>query len=289
MHAAALNHRDLFITQGLYAGIQLPSILGSDGAGLLDGQKVIINPGLDWGPQEEHQDRKFRVLGMPDHGTFAEQILIPKIYVHPMPAHLAFEAAAALPLAGLTAYRAVFSQGRLAQGQRVLITGIGGGVALFAMQFALAAGASVFVTSGSDTKIQKAVDMGAEGGINYKQKDWAKELKSSKRQFDLIIDSAGGPSFRYLLDLADFGARIVVYGGTVGKIDGLSPQRLFWKQLSIIGSTMGSPADFSAMLNFVEKHEIQPVVDRVFAIHEAKAAFQRMENGDQFGKIVLKI
>ncbi|MCB0531426.1 MAG: zinc-binding dehydrogenase, partial [Saprospiraceae bacterium] len=192
-------------------------------------------------------------------------------------------------LAGLTAYRVLFSRCQLKAGERVLITGVGGGVALMTMQFAMAAGAEVFVTSGSDDKLAKARKMGAQGGVNYRQTDWDKQLKTSIGGFDVLIDSAGGDGFSALLPLCNPGARIGVYGGTLGKVNGLSPQILFWKQISILGSTMGTLEEFGAMLEFVTRHKIVPVVDSVFRLEEGNRALRRMAETDQFGKIVLKI
>lgn len=289
LRAAALNHRDLFITQGLYAGIKFPTILGSDGAGEYRGKAVVIDPSLDWGGDPKAQGRGFRVLGLPDDGTFATQIAIPRSNIHPKPQHLDWEQAAALPLAGVTAWRVLFTRCQIKAGERVLITGIGGGVALMVLQLAIAAGAEVFVSSGSDEKIAKAVSLGAKGGANYRLPDWDKTLKKDAGGFDVVIDSAGGDGFGALLGLCNPGARIGVYGGTQGKINGLSPQPLFWKQVSILGSTMGTRLDFRRMLAFVSKHEIVPVIDSVFALSDGNEALKKMEKGDQFGKIVLRI
>lgn len=289
LRAAALNHRDLFITQGLYAGIKFPTILGSDGAGEYRGKAVVIDPSLDWGGDPKAQGRGFRVLGLPDDGTFAAQIAIPRSNIHPKPQHLDWEQAAALPLAGVTAWRVLFTRCQIKAGERVLITGIGGGVALMVLQLAIAAGAEVFVSSGSDEKIAKAVALGAKGGANYRLPDWDKTLKKDAGGFDVVIDSAGGDGFGALLGLCNPGARIGVYGGTQGKINGLSPQPLFWKQVSILGSTMGTRLDFRRMLAFVSKHEIVPVIDSVFALSDGNEALKKMEKGDQFGKIVLRI
>ncbi len=289
LRAAALNHRDLFITQGLYAGIKFPTILGSDGAGEYRGKAVVIDPSLDWGGDPKAQGRGFRVLGLPDDGTFAAQIAIPRSNIHPKPQHLDWEQAAALPLAGVTAWRVLFTRCQIKAGERVLITGIGGGVALMVLQLAIAAGAEVFVSSGSDEKIAKAVSLGAKGGANYRLPDWDKTLKKDAGGFDVVIDSAGGDGFGALLGLCNPGARIGVYGGTQGKINGLSPQPLFWKQVSILGSTMGTRLDFRRMLAFVSKHEIVPVIDSVFALSDGNEALKKMDQGDQFGKIVLRI
>jgi len=289
LRAAALNHRDVFMTQGLYAGIKYPSILGSDGAGEWHGQRVVIYPALHWGDNLNFQGKNFRVLGMPDDGTFAEQICLPRKNIFPMPAHLTWEEAAALPLAGLTAWRTLFSRCKLKKGEKILISGIGGGVALTALQLAVAVGADVFVTSSSAEKIGKAVKLGAKSGANYREEGWDKRLKQDVGGFGVIIDSAAGDGFAAFPGLCNPGGRIGVYGGSLGKINGLSMQPVFWKQISILGSTMGNPHEFKAMLDFVAKHEIVPVVDSVFPLSEGNVAFEKMEKGEQFGKIVLQI
>jgi NADPH:quinone reductase-like Zn-dependent oxidoreductase len=289
LKAAALNHRDVYATKGLYPGVTFPIILGSDGAGVLDGRDVVINPSLGWGENPNFQQKSYKILGSPDNGTFAEKILISKSNVFDKPTHLNYEQAAALPLAGLTAYRALFSKCQLQKGEKVLISGVGGGVALFACQFAIAAGAEVFVTSGSEEKIEKAKSLGAKGGANYRSEEWAKELKGIAGGFDVIIDSAGGEGFSSFLKIANSGGRIATYGGTRGKIQNLSPQILFWKQITIFGTSMGSDDDFKNMLDFVNQHKIVPVVDTVFDLKDGNDAFKRMDQGLQFGKIVLAI
>jgi zinc-binding alcohol dehydrogenase/oxidoreductase len=290
--AAALNHRDVWIQMGRYAGLKFPIILGSDGAGEVSavgadvdrrwlGQQVIINPGAEWGDNPRAQSRQFKILGLPDNGTFAQFVKTPAQSLVQKPDHLNFEAAAALPLAGVTAYRALCIRANLHDTDRILITGIGGGVALFALQFAVAAGAQVYVTSSSDEKIARAQELGAIGGANYKDVDWAKKLKAEVKGFDLIIDGAGGDGFAHLLDLAAPGGRVVVYGATQGLPKELDLRRVFWKQLNIIGSTMGTQGDFEAMVRYVQSRHIVPVVDQVFPLEETA--------GQQFGKVVLAI
>ena len=289
IQAAALNHRDVWITRGLYPGIVFPGILGSDGAGRLNGRELIINPNIGWGDNLRHQKKSYSILGMPKHGTMAQKVAVEANKLHDKPTHLSWEEAAAMPLGGMTAYRAVFTRGVLQAGEKVLITGIGGGVALFAMQFALAAGAEVYVTSSSDQKIARAMEMGASGGADYKLEGWEKELASQAGGFDLIIDSAGGPGFGFFPKLCNYGARIVTYGGSKGAVPNFTPQSIFWKQISILGSTMASDQEFADMVAFVNQHQIHLVVDSVFSITEATAAFERMVKGEQFGKIVLRI
>jgi zinc-binding alcohol dehydrogenase/oxidoreductase len=287
--AAALNHRDVWISKGMYPGIECPIILGSDGAGELDGAAVVIDPSFNWGDDPRAQANDYHILGLPTNGTFAEKVVVPAANVHPQPGHLTAIEAAALPLAGVTAYRAVFSRGDLQAGEKVLISGVGGGVAMMAFQFAVAAGAEVFVTSGSPEKILRAIELGAKGGANYKTDIWHKELLGQAGGFDLIVDSAAGDGFATLLKLCNPGARIVIYGGTRGKINGLSPQLLFWRQVSILGSTMGHAGEFADMLQFVSDKKIYPVVDTTFALRDANAALKRMDEGKQFGKIVLEV
>lgn len=289
LHAAALNHRDVYITKGQYANIQYPCIPGSDGAGEYRGKPVILYPAFDWGKDSRAQGKDFRVLGMPDNGTFAEYIAIPRTHLFIRPPHLTSEQAAALPLAGMTAYRTLFTRCALKKGERVLVTGIGGGVALFAFQFALAAGADVWVTSGSEEKIQKAIQLGVRGGVSYRTDGWDKQLKQQAGGFDVVIDSAGGDGFAALPGLCNPGARIGIYGGSLGKVNGLSPQLLFWKQISILGSTMGTITDFRNMLAFVNKHQIVPVVDTVYPLKDGNQAMARMDQWAQFGKIVLTV
>lgn len=300
VHAAALNHRDLWIQKGQYAGLKFPVVPGSDGAGVVErvgpgvdaawvGRSVVINPSLDWGPSVEAQGKDFRILGLPDSGTFAEWIKVPAANLAPMPPHLSFAEAASLPLAGLTAYRALFTRGRIQAGEKILVTGIGGGVALFLLRFGLAAKARVFVTSGSEEKLRRAMDLGAAGGVNYNDEKWAEALQEKAGPFDCIIDSAGGPGFPKLCDLCRPGGRLVFFGATVGNPKELPLRKVFWRQLDLLGTTMGSPADFSDMMDFVERERIVPVVDGIYPLEQADEAFRRMDAAGQFGKLVLKI
>ena len=285
--AAALNHRDNWILKGQYPGLREDTILGSDGAGIYNGQPVIINPNKNWGDSEKHQGPNFHILGMPGDGTLAEQIAVGEDRLVEMPAHLTFEQAAALPLAGLTAWRALMTRCALQAGEKVLISGVGGGVALFACQFAIAAGAEVYVTSSSPEKIARAVEMGAVGGANYTEDNWFKPFGKETGGFDVIIDSAAGDGFKNLVRLTKPGARIAFYGGTRGNINGLNPAQIFFRQLTIMGSTMGSDKEFGDMVTFVNEHQIVPVVDSVFKLSEGADAIARMNAGMQFGKIVL--
>lgn len=297
--AAALNHRDIWIRRGLYAGIRLPVILGSDGAGVvaavgeggdaaLVGRKVVINPGLVWGPDDRAQSAEFRILGLPDDGTYAELVKVPADHVHTLPAGLTLAEAAALPLAGLTAYRAVVSRANVRAGETVLVTGIGGGVSTFALQIARALGARVLVTSGSEAKIERARQLGADGGVNYRSADWAKQILAlTDGGPDAIIDSVGGETINKAIEIVRPGGRIVTYGATTGPAEHVEIRRIFWKQINLLGSTMGTPGEFAAMLAFYDEKGLKPVVDRAFPLAEVAAAHRRMEQAEQFGKILL--
>ncbi len=290
LHAAALNKRDYWITKGKYPGIRYPLVLGSDGAGVVDGREVIINPSIGWGDDPEYFSDDFVILGLPDPGTFSDLVKVPEENLFDKPSHLSWVEAAALPVCGVTAYRAMMTRGRACIGERMLITGIGGGVATMALLFGAAMEMEVWVTSSSDEKIAKALGYGAKGGVNYTRSDWGKTLASeAKGKFDLVIDGAGGQGFSEMVHLMNPRGRIVVYGGTQGNIDGLSPQRIFWKQLDILGSTMGSPADFARMIDFVRIHKIKPIVSHVFPLEEANEAMEIIARGEQFGKVCLEI
>lgn len=297
---AALNHRDLWLireqTQRFPDGI----ILGSDGAGIVEevgedanqlliGSEVVINPSLNWGTNPLVQGDSFKILGFPDHGTFSDYILIPKQYVFEKPEHLNFAEAASVPLSALTAYRALFSKARLRTQEKVLITGIGGGVALWLLQFAIAYKARVYVTSGSDLKIERAVSLGATAGYNYNDPQWEAKAQKETGGFDIIIDSAGGSHFNKLVDLALPGGRIVNYGRTAGNMTEISTRTTYWKQLSILGTTMGTRDEFLTMLDFIESRNIKPVIDQVIPLEDVAKGFRRMEERNQFGKIVLQI
>jgi zinc-binding alcohol dehydrogenase/oxidoreductase len=303
--AASLNHRDVWIQKGLYPRITTPIIPGSDGAGIVTevgdgvakswiGKEVIINPSQNWGDNPDFYGEDHKILGLPDNGTFAEYVKTEVKYLAEKPAHLSFEEAAALPMGGLTAWRSLMTRCRFKAGDRVLVTGAGGGVALFAVQFAIAAGAEVWVTSGSDQKIQKAIGMGAKGGINYKNPTWFRDLLVKARgpktgYFNVIIDSAGGPGFAKLIDIAAPGGRICFYGGGTGNITDIVPAKVFFKQLNIYGSTMGTEKEFGDMVQFVNEKQIVPIIDKVFPLEEAEQALRYMDAGQQFGKIVLSI
>jgi zinc-binding alcohol dehydrogenase/oxidoreductase len=298
LRAAALNRRDVFITQGLYPKIRMPVTLGSDGAGEIAalgagsagavGDQVVIDPMLGWGGFPNVWDAEnSSILGMPHEGTFAQFVAVPAENVYPKPGRLSMEEAAAIPLAGLTAYRALFTRGALRRGETVLLTGIGGGVATLALLFAKYAGARAIVTSGSDEKLAHARSLGADSCFNYKNvPDWAKAARA-EGPIDLVVDSSGAQSLSQALDAVRPGGRIVVYGGTGGDAT-IKPFPLFWKHVTILGTSMGSPQDFSAMLKLFAR-SLTPVVDRVFPLRNAAAAFAHLRDTQQFGKVVLRI
>lgn len=298
--AAALNHRDEWSRQGLYPNLKSGVILGSDGAGVVSelgkgvdsfwlGKGVIINAAINWGDNQNFQGKDFEILGMPRNGTFAESVVVPADRLHQKPDHLTWEEAAALPLAGLTAFRALTYQGQLQEDENVLVTGFGGGVAQYAAQFALALGAKVSISSSSSDKIKKGLKMGASFGYDYTNAKWVDQaIAATKGGFDLIIDGAAGDTFNQLIQVCKPGGRVVFYGATRGNPGKLEARRIFWNQLKVIGSTMGSDNDFRKMLQLVERRKIHPVIDKVFSLDQAVEAFDRMRAGKQMGKIILK-
>lgn len=301
IYAAAVNHRDWWIQQGQYAGLKFPIILGSDGAGKVykvgssENEKwiekeIVIYPGFNWGADERFPSANYKNLGLPDNGTFAEFVKIPIANLFEKPAHLNFDETAALPVAGLTAYRALFVRGKLKAGQKVLICGAGGGAAVFALQYAVAAGAQVFVTSGNEEKIEKAIGLGAIAGANYHDDDWAEKFQAKYGSFDLIVDSALGKGFKDLINLAAKGGSIVFFGETAGAIPELNGRTIFSKQLNICGTSAGSPADFKAMLDFIDQHKIHPIIDSVIALEDGESAMRTMDKGNsKYGKVVIKV
>jgi len=296
---AAFNRRDVFISQGLYPGIVMPCIPGSDGLGTVAahgegvtgppaGTRVVIDPTLGWGSNERIWLRDAQVLGMPHQGTMAEYLAVPAQNVHPAPASLDDTEAAAMPLGGVTAYRALVTRGGCTKDDVVLLPGIGSGVQTFALLFAKKLGAKVIVTSSSNEKLARATELGADVAINYATSErWDKDVAAIDGGPSLIVDSVGGETFAKALNVARYGARVVTYGGTTGDAK-IRPFSVFWKQLDIMGSSMGSPRDFSAMLAMWDG-SIRPVVDSVFALDDVVDAARKVNSGDQFGKVVLAL
>lgn len=301
LRAAALNRRDVWIRMGKYGGIRLPAILGSDGAGVVTavgngvsdrllGREVIINPSLGWGTSQACGGDSFRVLGMPDDGTFADEICIAAAQVADKPSHLSWTEAAALPLAGLTAYRALCVRGRLRPGETVLIPGIGSGVSTMALLMAKHLGARVIVTSGSDEKCARARQLGADFAVNYRSEKWDEQVKAwcGSNLPSLVVDGAGGDGWAKCVGLVAAAGRIVSYGATAG-VATLDLRRLFWRQIDVLGSTMGSERDFAEMVSLFRAGSLRPLVDGVVPLARAQEAFDRMEQGQHMGKIVLAI
>ncbi len=297
LRAAALNRRDVFLRKGV-APSPLPVIPGSDGAGVIrtlgagvagvaEGDEVVIFPSLGWGGGEAAPQPGFRILGGPDDGTYAELIRIPAENVMPKPKRLSWEEAAALPLAGLTAWRALISRAQLRPGETVLVLGIGGGVATFALHIARAAGARVIVTSSSDDKLARADDLGASGGINYTDEDWVDQVKTETGGgVDVVVDSVGS-TWASSVNCLRPGGRLVVFGGTGGGKVEMMVRPVTAGQVSVLGTTMGSARDFAGLLAAVDTQAWVPVIDSVRPLAEAADAHAREEAGEHFGKLVL--
>jgi len=298
--AAALNRRDDWIREGKYPNIKFGVTMGSDGSGIVEevgdendqpwvGQEVVINPNIDWGSDLEVQSGRYTILGMPVDGTFAEYVCVPIDRLHHKPFHLDFLQASTLPLGGLTAFRALFRRGELRAGQNVLISGFGGGVAQFAFLFAQAAGANVYVSSGSDEKIEKALKLGAKGAYNYKKHSTYTDLWKTKGGFDLVIDSAGGDQINSFIKILKPRGKIVFYGATNGLPAKLDLYRMFWNQLSLLGTTMGSDHEFSEMLTFVSKHQLRPLIDSIRPFSKIVESFPDITRPNKVGKIVFQV
>lgn len=289
LRRAALNRRDILVRRGVYP-FPLPVVPGSDGAGVRrdTGEEVVILPSLHWGEAEDAPGADFQILGGPRDGTYAELIAIPEENVYPRPSRLSWDEAAAFPLAGLTAWRALFARGGLRAGETVLVLGAGSGVSTFALQLAAQAGARVLVTSSSQEKIDRAVALGAAGGVLYSDGDWAAAAKelAGGRGVDLVVDSVGSTWDDSLRALRP-GGRAVVFGATGGAEVQLQVRPVYLQQLSLLGTTMGSPRDFAGLLRMLGEASWRPVVDTAYPLAEAGSALDRMESGSHFGKLVL--
>ena len=307
LKAAALNHLDLFVLEGMpNLPLTLPQVCGADGAGVLDalgdgvsgwkiGERVLINPGLCCGvceycrAGEQSLCVKYQILGEHLDGTLAQFVCVPARMIARLPEGWGWAQAAAFPLAGLTAWRMVTGRAKVRLGETVLIHGVGGGVSLMALQIAKAAGAIVFVTSSSDAKLAKAKTLGADQLINYTTTDVAREVLrlTGKRGVDVVVDNVGEKTWASSIRAAAKGGRIVTCGCTSGPNPAEEIRLIFWKQLSILGSTMGSDAEFAALMRAAP--QLAPVVDRVFPLDEAKLAYERLMKGEQLGKIVIEM
>lgn len=296
LRVAGLNRRDLYIPNR-YGVRQEPLILGSDGAGVVTaigeevsnvqlGDEVIINPSLRWYNNSAAPPAAFDILGMPDHGTLAEKIVLSAEQIEKKPAHITWEEAGVLGLAGLTGYRAMFTQGQLEKGQTVFIPGAGSGVATFLISFAKSIGARVIVTSRSEQKRGAALELGADLAIDSSS-DWTQELAGET--IDLVIDSVGRATFNRSLSVLKKGGRIVVFGATTEDTVHFNLRAFFYGQYQLFGSTMGSREELREMLAFIEQHNVHPVFDRTFRLNEVKDAFTYLESNKQFGKIAIQM
>jgi NADPH:quinone reductase-like Zn-dependent oxidoreductase len=284
LRAASLNHLDVWLRKGL-PSVPKPRILGADGAGVIAGtdKRVVINPAIV-------RDGRMQIVGENRDGTHAELIAVPRASVHPIPEGLSFEEAAAFPLVFETAYRMLVTRARLQPEEWVLIWGIGGGVATAALAIAKASGARVVVTSSSDEKLARARELGADGTVNHVTADVVAEVKElTGGGAHVVVDDVGEATWRRTLDAARPQGRIVVCGATSGANPPAALHRVWWKQLSILGSTMGQPEDFEGAYRLVADGRARPVVDAVFPLAQARAAHERLESGEQLGKIVLRI
>jgi NADPH:quinone reductase-like Zn-dependent oxidoreductase len=285
LRAASLNHLDLWIRKGL-PSVPKPRILGADGAGIREdtGERVVINPGL------EHGDT-ITVVGEHMDGTHAELVAIPEGNVYALPDEISFEEAAAFPLVFETAYRLLVTKAGLSEGEWVLLWGIGSGVASAGLAIAKALGANALVTSSSDEKLERARALGADAAVNHADGDVIAAVKQATggAGVDVVLEHVGEATWARSLQAARPAGRIAVCGATTGANPPAALHRVWWKQLTIYGSTMGTKEDFEAAFELVKSGRAKPVVDSVLPLAEARAGHERMEAGEQFGKIVFEI
>ena len=284
LKAASLNHLDIWVRKGLPSAPK-PRILGADGAGhrVDTGEAVVINPGIEHG-------HEIHVIGEHTQGTHAELVAVPETNVFPLAEGVSFEEAAAFPLCFETAYRMLVTKARLAEGEWVLIWGIGGGVATAALSIAKALGARVIATSSSDAKLETARELGADATVNHATGDVAAAVKEATGAgADVVVETVGEATWKASLGVVRPGGRIVLCGATSGPNPPAMLHRIWWKQLDVLGSSMGTRADFEGAYGLVKSGRARPVIDRVFPLAEARAAHERLEAGEQLGKIVLTI
>lgn len=309
IHAGALNHLDLFVLGGLpHTKITPPWIVGSDGAGVVDqvgeavqdvrvGDHVILNPGMSCGECEycitgdEPLCLSFRIHGEHVPGTLCEYLVAPARNVRTIPPERPFETAAAFPLTTLTAWRMVHTKARVRAGDEVLIWGIGGGVALQSLKICKSLGARVWVTSSSDDKLARASTLGADVTLNHTQVDVAREVRArtGKRGVDVVIDNVGEATWTKSLGALGKRGRLVTCGGTSGPMVETDVRRLYWNQWTIMGSTMGSQAEFDAIAAELRAGRLIPEVDSVFPLERGREAYERLASGMQFGKVVIAV
>jgi NADPH:quinone reductase-like Zn-dependent oxidoreductase len=309
MRAAALNHLDLFVVHGL-PGITLKPgwVLGADGTGVVEqigaevrnvgvGDTVVINPGISDGTceycraGEQSLCVRFGILGEHHPGTMAEYAVVPSTNVRAIPASIPTQVAAAFSLATLTAWRMIVTRAQVRSGESVLIWGIGGGVAVAALQICKQIGARVWVTSSSETKLARARELGADEAINHGTEDVAKIIRerTGKRGVEVVVDDVGVATWHKSLLALGRRGRLVTCGATSGPIVETDVRRLFWNQWSILGSTMGNDAEYDAIVEQLRAGRLAPPVDCVYSLADAAEAFQRLENAEQFGKVVIRI
>lgn len=300
MRAAALNHRELWITRGQYPGMQTPCTLGADGAGVIDaigdgvdakriGEEVLLYPGLNWGADPALPSATFALLGMPGPGTIAEYVCVDARDALAKPAHLSFAEAAATPLAGVTAWRGLRTKAELNAGEKLLITGVGGGVGAFALLLGVALGAEVYVTSGSEESLKRAVAAGAKAGFNYTDADWRKALAGAAKGVDVVFDGAPAASFSNYVRALKTGARVVLYGSTGGPVFNASAPDIFLRNLRLIGTNVGTRDELAALIAFMAEHKLKPPIDRSFALAESKEALVYLDGAHGYGKVVIEI
>jgi zinc-binding alcohol dehydrogenase/oxidoreductase len=290
LKAIGVNRRDAFIRAGddpKYR-LPLPLILGSDGAGVRrdNGEEVVIFPSLRWGDREEVTGPGFEILGGPSDGTYAELVAVPAANVYAKPAGFSWQEAAAFSLAAVTAYRALFVVGRLRRGERLAILGTGGGVSLAALDLALDGGAEVAVTSSDPAKLRWARERGAAAAVDYRDPDWVEQVTDAIGSLDLVLDAVGS-TWPDSIRLLGPGGRLVACGGTGGSTANLDVRAVYLEQKQILGTKMGSPADFAALLAILERTGLRPHLDSVLPLERAADAQARIETGEHFGKLVL--
>lgn len=293
---AGVNHRDLHIPTRRGEKRE-PLILGSDGAGIVEsigdgvttfaiGDEVIVNPGLGWNNNSVAPPKGFEIVGMPNHGTFAEEYVVDEAYLEKKPPYLTWEEAGVLALPALTGYRALFTKGQLKPNETIFFPGAGSGVATYIIPFAKAIGARVIVSSRSKEKRDKARALGADVVVDTNE-DW--EVALASETVDLVIESVGEATFNRSLGVLKRGGRIVTFGATTNDQVTIDIRKFFYGQYQLLGSTMGSREELREMLAFIEEHQIRPVVDRVYPLEDASAAFAYLSEGKQFGKVGLRI
>ncbi|MBT8395366.1 MAG: zinc-binding dehydrogenase [Gemmatimonadetes bacterium] len=306
VRAAAMNHLDLWVRRGLPFEIIMPHIGGSDIAGVVDaagpgvsgvepGTRVVVDPSLDYGWYDDVPSgptlpaKEMRLIGEHTQGGFAEYCVVPAENLVEVPDSVSFQDAAAASLVGVTAWRALMVRGGLRTGERVLITGASGGVSTVAIQMARLAGAEVFAVTSGRENVTKARELGAQTVYDRNEVEWGREVfrDTGKRGVDLVLDSVGEAIWPACLKALAVGGRLVTFGATTGAAGATEIRLVFWKQLSVLGSTMGSPADYRNAMNLVFQGKVEPVIHSILPLEETRTAHELLEAGQVFGKIVL--